>query len=575
MTTIAISNINSVHDLPDGYLVTGKEKKYEIPETARVHIAVWHSKKTKKNWVLFTQEGKRQTTLLEMIKRIKNKGEDVEISVQVQEGFLKALYERSDKEFVESKENREQSDSHVIQRFHTIMSQVLKEKASDIHIEKRQEQACIKIRKNGEMVFLEGYETMSPTEATELCTVIYNVLAESDSKEVAFNDTLIQQGAIKILVQVDKESIETKLRFQSVTAYPNGLDVVMRVLPVGRNEKYESLEKLGYESSQIKMILECVSKVVGTVVIAGVTGSGKSTTLKNLLMWINEKREFSEKIFTVEDPPEYIIPHVTQIPVARRKDDTKEGRKPFEDAIKACMRADPDIIMVGEIRDNATGDLLKKAVQSGHRVLTTTHAPSALGVVERFLDFGLSAATLSSQEFFAGLIYQRLLGNLCQSCSTPLNDIISKTSAPKHLLDIRKRIEKALKDSEEESIDKYLGNVRIRGKGCSKCQKGVTGRTVCAEVVKPDISILEEFRNSRTLGALRYLREKVADKSITNRNMVGKSAMAHAVAKMLNGELDPVEVENSFGLISIDEIRGLSELHINEYGEDNNDDYIF
>ena len=563
-----LPTLNQVHDLPEGMLLTGKGESFEAPESQRSSIAVWQLATKKMSWVLHTVEAQKQATLLQMLKLLRDKNEEVEHVILVQEGMLKAIYERADREYQEKKVSGGMQDSHVIKRFTQIMTQVLHEKASDIHIEKRQEQASIKIRKNGEIVKLQGYETMSPTEATELCTVIYNVLAEADSKEVAFNETLIQQGAVKMSIPMGDTFSEIKLRFQSVPVYPNGFDVIMRVLPVGRNERFTTLEELGYEQSHIKMILECVGKAVGAVVIAGVTGSGKSTTLKNLLMWVCEDREFSEKVFTVEDPPEYIIPGVSQIPVARRKDDAKEGRKPFEDAIKACMRGDPDVIMVGEIRDGTTGDLLKKAVQSGHRVLTTVHAPSALGVVDRLLDFGLSSSTLASQEFIAGLMYQRLLAKLCVHCSTPLGEAVASTKAPKALLDLQRRIEKTLKAANEENAGAYLGKVRLRGPGCSHCQRGVTGRTVCAEVVKPDLPVLEAFQQQNVLGALRHLRDKISDQSVTSRNMVGKSAMAHAFVKMLNGEVDPIELERSFGVISLDEIRGLPELHTDDYKDD-------
>ncbi len=107
-----------------------------------------------------------------------------------------------------------------------------------------------------------------------------------------------------------------------------------------------------------------VSKPVGALVIAGTTGSGKSTTLKNLLMLINESRHFMCKIYTIEDPPEYKIPKVTQIPVVRLKNADYSKVSPFEPPLLAAMRGDPDILMIGEIRDKYTGDGMKKAIDN-------------------------------------------------------------------------------------------------------------------------------------------------------------------------------------------------------------------
>jgi type II secretory ATPase GspE/PulE/Tfp pilus assembly ATPase PilB-like protein len=560
-------NVESVNDLPEGSLLTGKSGVLAVPENQKLSVALWQLTGKPDVWMIVTSEGEKTSVGMQLMQRAKEKNFKITQRVVVAEAVIKTLYEVADRMADEASASGSVQDSHVVKKFNHIVSTAMRERSSDIHIEKRHDSASIKVRKNGEIVKLIGYESVSPTEATELCTVVYNVLAESDSKDVSFNDALIQQAAVKLTLQMDEHTLqEVKLRFQSVPVYPNGFDVIMRILPVGKNEKTTTMEELGYESSHIKMIHECVGRAVGAVIIAGVTGSGKSTTLKNLLLWVAEDREWSEKIFTVEDPPEYIIPGVSQIPVARRKDDAKEGRKPFEDAIKACMRGDPDVIMVGEIRDDTTGDLLKKAVQSGHRVLTTVHAPSALGVVDRLMDFGLSASTLGSQEFIAGLMYQRLLAKLCPNCSTSLTDAVQSSSAPKHLMELNKRIDKLLKETQEDQS--YLGRVRLRGKGCSKCQNGVIGRTVCAEVVKPDMEVLKAFQELDVMRALKHLREKIADKSITSKNMVGKSAMAHAVYKMFNGLVDPIELERSFGMLSLSEIRGLPDVRADDY-EDN------
>lgn len=569
---VELKNINTINELPNGTLLTGKNGKVTLNESDRRFIAVYQPDTAggdiKGCWVLSTLEGKRGTATLQILKKLREQKIPIEVEAIVQEGVLKALYETDDRQREEIAMSGSLQDSHVIKSIMEMMALVVAEKASDVHIEKRHDQACVKIRKNGEIMKLKGYETISQTQATEMCTVLYNVMAEADSKDVSFNEALIQQGAVKMSVPVGAVIHEIKLRFQSIPVYPAGFDVIMRVLPVGKNEKYTTLEELGYEASQIKLILECVSKSVGAVIIAGVTGSGKSTTLKNLLMWLNEEREFSEKIFTVEDPPEYIIPQVSQIPVSRGKDDKKDGRTPFEDAIKACMRGDPDLIMIGEIRDGSTGDLLKKAVQSGHRVLSTTHAPSPLGVIDRLLDFGLSVSTLSSQEFLAGVMYQRLLAELCQKCSTPMVDILASSKAPKNVLELNKRIERTLKESGTENPGKYLNVVRMRGRGCGSCSNGVTGRTVCAEVMKPDLTILENIQSQNLLGALKHLRNTVSDGSLTTNNMVGKSAMAHAFYKMVCGRVDPIELERSFGIISLNEIRGIPAVLASDYKDD-------
>jgi type II secretory ATPase GspE/PulE/Tfp pilus assembly ATPase PilB-like protein len=561
--------IQHLQELPDGSVISIKGKSLEVLESSRMLIAVLLplSNQSDGVWILVTEEAKKSAELLQMQKRIRDKNIKFSKVVTVAKGVLRALYEKADKEEQEFRATGALQDSDIVRKFDDIMQKVIAQRASDIHIEKRADHATIKIRKNGELIPLEEYEAMSPSEALKLCGVIYTVLAENDSKDISFNEAQIQQGAIKTSVMIKDAVHEVKLRFQSIPAYPDGFDVVMRVLPVGRNEPRTEYEVLGYETSQVKLIHECFGKAVGAVIIAGVTGSGKSTTLKNAIMMENEASEYSEKFFTVEDPPEYIIPYTTQVPVARRKGDEEKGGSAFGDTIRAVMRADPDVIMIGEIRDLITGDLLKKAVQSGHRVRTTVHASSPFGIIDRLTDFGISNGTMSSQDFIAGLIYQRLLAQLCKECSIPLTEKVSSTKSSKKHIEVNNRIEKVLTKGNED-VGSYMGKVRLRGPGCAKCQKGVTGRTVCAEVVRPDLYILECFRSGDLLSALKYLRDTIADGSVTSRNMIGKSSMAHAFVKMLNGDVDPMELERSFGQISIQEIRGLPEVRSDDYKDD-------
>lgn len=565
-------------EIPDGEVVTGKGKILAIPENQRDMFAAVHVLEKDHSYVLVlaTEKHIGSQFILQFFHRCRDEKFTEFKKALVSESLLKAIYEKTDRVFNEVNSIGEIKESEIVQKVFKIVGEAVLAKASDIHIEKREDDAAIKIRRHGEMSYLPGYESFSPAEADKICSVIYTVMAESDSKDSAFNAGLIQQAAVKMDVIIDSEKIPLKLRFQSVPVYPSGFDVVMRILPVGKNEKYTPLKELGYEDSQIKLILEGVSKAVGTVIIAGVTGSGKSTTLKTVIMWMNEDRGYSEKIFTVEDPPEYIIPRVSQIPVARRKDDKAQNRRPFEDAIKACMRADPDVIMPGEIRDKDTGDLLKKAVQSGHRVLTTVHAASSLGVIARLIDFGISNSTLASHDFVSGLIYQKLMARLCPDCSIPLDQALADVDASRALLDTSERLEKTFKQAKVADYPKYMAQVRVKGSGCNNpaCKGGIVGRTVCAEIVRPDLTILQCFQSGDMLAAVQHLRNKVSDGKITTSNMVGKSAMAHAFYKMIHGEVDPIELERSFGNFSMEEITGIPSINSSDYEDKDTNSWL-
>jgi type II secretory ATPase GspE/PulE/Tfp pilus assembly ATPase PilB-like protein len=357
----------------------------------------------------------------------------------------------------------------------------------------------------------------------------------ASTKAVSFDPRDCQQAAVNYNISGQ----ELKLRYQSVPAYPDGYDVVLRLLPVGRSEEFTPLQKLGYTEQQVQELINISSRPIGALVIAGVTGSGKSTTLKNLLMFINANTGYSLKIYTIEDPPEYNIAKVTQIPVVIGKDFDPTKMSPFEKPIKACMRGDPDIIMIGEVRDKITGDLTKKAVQSGHQVLTTVHATSGLGIIERFQDFGLSRSVLGSPEFLTGLLYQKLLPVVCTHCSINFNEYINSTEVNQKDLDIYNRIGKI--------VDPKKHPIKLRNPdGCVHCKgMGIKGRSVAAEVIMLDLKMVQLIEKGETIKLMLYWRS-LSDKIPSSENMRGKTCMEHGFQKMLAGLVSPHDVESAF-----------------------------
>lgn len=518
--------------MPEGALLTTERGPFKLPEHLREGMAVISVAKSKGKecWIIASPRFYQTIHFLQLLQTVQKSDYTVVQKEKVDEAVLRLVYDR-DRQMHSNVSDKD--ESKIIAYFDEMVSDALREEVSDIHIEKRSHSAIIKMRKHGEML---PYRELSHTHAWDLCSVIYNVLAEN--RDIVFNDQEYQAAAVNRVV----DGVEVKLRYQSLPVYPDGFDVVLRVLPIGKNEEYVPLEKLGYAPSQISMLMDVVSRPVGALVIAGTTGSGKSTTLKNLLMYIHAERNYRDKIYTVEDPPEYKIPRVSQIPVIRRKGDDYSKKSPFEAPIAACMRADPDILMIGEVRDKATGDLLKKAVQSGHQVLTTVHASSALAIVDRFIDFEISASVLGSQEFISGLCYQKLVPLTCPVCSMDLQEVVASSTAKESDIMLFERVMKVC-DLEKDSV-------KVRGPGCEKCANiGVIGRTVCAEIIMPDLEMLDNFRDSRSTMAHKSWR-KLSDKDRYSWNMTGKSAMEHAMLKLRKGMVSPHDVEAAFGLIT-------------------------
>lgn len=526
-----VITISTETALPPGRIISYQGDELAIPEKSRKDLLAWDVSigNNRLLWVLSVKSAFNDNQFMQLLKNASNAGYKIVKRGIIEPNVLNSLYDRranSDNQKANS------SDSVVIAGFDVIIAHALSENISDVHIEVRDTGGIIRMRKNGEMMEYMADRRMTYNDASSLCSVIYTVLAST--KAVSFDPRECQQGAVPHSVGDQ----ELKLRYQSVPAYPNGFDVILRVLPVGRSEDFVPLQKLGYTEQQVEELNNIASRPIGSLIIAGVTGSGKSTTLKNLLMYINVSTGYKLKIYTIEDPPEYNIARVTQIPVVIGKD-FDPSKSPFEKPIKACMRGDPDIIMIGEVRDTMTGDLTKKAVQSGHQVLTTVHATSAIGILDRFIDFGLSRSVLGSPEFLTGLLYQKLLGIVCDKCAIDFNKLVHSENCTKKDLDMYTQIGKIVNPGEYKIFKR-------NEQGCSHCNgSGLKGRTVCAEVIMMTLEMTELIYEGKTIELIKHWRS-LSDQNPASDNMRGKTCMEHAFQKMISGHVCPYDVASSF-----------------------------
>lgn len=546
---ISMFIVKSEQDLPTGVLISGKNDTLEISEKNRKELLVWDISRGDKKivWVLSLKEAYQNNQFMQLVKDVEANGYKIAKKCLIDPNLLNSIYDK--KESLVNQEKISQ-DSVVVSTFELIIMDALTENVSDVHIEVRNNGGIIRMRKNGEMMEYNSSKRFSYVEANNMCSVIYNVLA--NTKSVSFDPKEFQQAAVNYSLNGQ----ELKLRYQSVPAYPDGFDVILRVLPVGRSEDFVPLQKLGYTEPQVADLTKITAKPIGSLIIAGVTGSGKSTTLKNLLMYVNANAGYKVKIYSIEDPPEYNIARITQIPVVPPKDST---HSPFEAPIKACMRGDPDIIMIGEVRDKITGDLTKKAVQSGHQVLTTVHATSALGIIDRFQDFGLTKTVLGSPDFLTGLLYQKLMPLVCEKCSIDLHELIASGKAEVSDVEMYKKISVATKGN----IKKYTLKKRSEH-GCPHCKgMGVKGRTVCAEVVTIDINMMQLISDGETIKLINYWRG-LSDGNPISENMKGKTCMEHAFQKMLLGKICPYDLEGSFKPIDEMALESIKDKNIEE-----------
>jgi len=332
-----------------------------------------------------------------------------------------------------------EDDAPIIRLINALLTEAVKENASDIHIEPFENRLVVRFRCDGVLrEVLEPQRILAPLLVSRI-----KVMAKLDIAE----KRLPQDGRISL--RVAGRAVDVRV---STLPSGNGERVVMRLLDkqAGRLD----LEHLGMAEHSRDVIDRLISRPHGIVLVTGPTGSGKTTTLYAALGRLNNK---SRNIMTVEDPIEYYLDGIGQTQVNTKVDLS------FARGLRAILRQDPDVVMVGEIRDLETAEIAVQASLTGHLVFSTLHTNSAVGAVTRLRDMGVEPFLLSSS--LIGVLAQRLVRVLCNDCKE------AYTAGPADC--------QMLGVAEDEAPTLY------RARGCSRCnQLGYRGRTGIYELVE-------------------------------------------------------------------------------------------
>ena len=301
--------------------------------------------------------------------------------------------------------------------------------------------------------------------------------------------------------------------------------LVMRLLYADDNPKGNGdLKSLGLGERELNLFYRLRATAVGLNIVAGPTGSGKSTTLQRNMIKLIQERNGEINVITVEDPPEYPIPGVRQMPVTNANTEEEKDEE-FTKALSAALRSDPDVMMVGEIRSLSAASLVFKGALSGHSVWSTLHANSAPAIVTRLRDMGVQPYMLSDPEIMKGLISQRLFRKICPYCRISIKERMTDPSY--------ERLKTALGDYGIE-------NTYLRGPGCKYCNhKGVIGRMSVPEIIIPDGHFLQLIVKGDTKSAIDYWVSELD----------GRPLREAAIERMLKGYIDLDEVERWCGLL--------------------------
>ncbi|MBM3580266.1 MAG: secretion system protein E, partial [Alphaproteobacteria bacterium] len=333
--------------------------------------------------------------------------------------------------------------SPVVRLVDAILTDAVHHGASDLHFEPEASFLRIRYRIDGKMVQIRSMHR----DYWSAISVRLKIMSGMNIAEARKP----QDG------RINSEILGRKIDFR-VSTQPtiNGENIVMRIL----DEKHSvlSLDSLGFSEHNITILKKIVQRPEGMIVLTGPTGSGKTTTLYTLLSYINA---IDKNIMTLEDPVEY------HIPLIRQSNIRSDIGMDFASGIRAILRQDPDIIMVGEIRDKDTAVTAVQAAMTGHQVYSSLHTNDAIGSIPRLINIGVPNYLMAGS--MIGVVAQRLTRKLCPHCrkESPITDFEKKLLGPK-----------------------YMGLTKLfRAVGCEKCTNGYKGRTVVAEILQFDHEI--------------------------------------------------------------------------------------
>ena len=381
-------------------------------------------------------------------------------------------------------EDEDVNSAPIVKFVHNILESAVRKKASDIHIEYNGDHMRVRFRIDG--ILMEHMKTSAKAYKAIISRI--KIMASLNISE----KRLPQDG--RIYMVVDNKPIDFRVSTMPTSKYEK---VVMRVLD--KSNFMVSKDKLGFTTESTEIYDNLLSKPYGLILVVGPTGSGKTTTLYSML---NQLNDVDKNILTIEDPIEYELPGINQSQI-----NYKAGLD-FASALRAFLRQDPDIIMVGEIRDHDTAEIAIRASLTGHLVLSTLHANTAVGAISRLSDMGMDSFLITSS--LVGVVSQRLVRKICPLCKTPYEASIGEKKALNY------------------ELDKKL--TLYKGQGCDKCNntgyKGRLGIYEMIEITKPIRDLIDKGAKEEEILELagnlgmKNMREDAAIKVISGQTTV-------------------------------------------------------
>jgi len=446
-----------------------------------------------------------------------------------------------------------QDTNEVRRRVVQMIQRAVEMGTNDIHIEAGEGRTRIEFRIDGA---LRLWETWTQREGEEALSAIYShsvgqsgATANWQEPQAAMltstamgPDTLIlPKGVLSVRCQwvplAEGRYLNMRLQYDSAHLF-------------GENFVMADVDSLGFSQEQLKVVQSLRQLPGGMRVFSGPVNQGKTTTLRICLNRRMSETNMQLNCLLVEDPPEGGVVGARQIGVsASVKDEQRE--KSFVEIMRCALRLDPDIVMLGEVRDIQTAKFAFRLALTGRQVYTTTHVYAALAIPQRLRDIGIEPYLVYDEHLLRGMLCQRLLRSICQHCSYSLSDAVAELGPVYKDMVRRTRAGLAMMDAGRlkapEGTSVYdrlsepdLRNVRVANPdGCEHCYKGRSGRTVCAEVVETDQKLMELLGDNRLEDARNYW--------LSPHGLNGVTMLWHALEKVRRGEVSPQDAEFEVG----------------------------
>ena len=387
----------------------------------------------------------------------------------------------------------------IVNIVNEILIDASRKRASDIHFDPTEDVLNVRIRVDGELI---SYATVPASVKKNLVTRI-KILAGMNITE----SRIPQDGSIKM--KIDNKDLDIRV---STLPIIYGEKVVIRLLDF--TNTVSKMDALGFSSINLEKVKKAMSKPNGIILVTGATGTGKSTTVYSMLQHLNTTER---NIITVEDPVEMKIPGINQVQTM------PEINLTFATALRSILRQDPDVIMIGEIRDNETARIAVRASITGHLVLSTIHTNNSLTTIERLVDMDVERYLLGSA--LEAIISQRLCKKLCPKCrqarpTTPYEKRVFKTALGYEINEIYKPV------------------------GCDSCYKGYSGRVALQEVLVLNQEVRDAIVSNKSKAEIRDVIYKSGNTT---------SLLDDGLTKVINGltsfeeVLRVIDIEDDFG----------------------------